>query len=115
VTARLATAREIGGPGLPLRLHLHDTRHTGVANAVAAVDAGVRTLDASIGGAGGCPFAPNATGNVATEDLVYLFDRMQMATGFDLRSLTDTVGWLEERLGKRLPGALARAGGFPTR
>ncbi len=114
VTARLATAREIGGPGLPLRLHLHDTRHTGVANAVAAVDAGVRTLDASIGGAGGCPFAPNATGNVATEDLVYLFDRMQVTTGFDLRSLTDTVGWLEERLGKRLPGALARAGGFST-
>ncbi len=114
VTERLALTREVAGPDLPLRLHLHDTRHTGVANAVAAVEAGVRTLDASIGGAGGCPFAPNATGNVATEDLVYLFDRMGVATGFDLETVTESVGWLEERLGKRLPGALARAGGFPS-
>lgn len=114
VSARLALAREVAGPDLPLRLHLHDTRHTGVANAVAAVEAGVRTLDASIGGAGGCPFAPNATGNVATEDLVYLFDRMGVTTGFDLGAVTDTAGWLEERLGKQLPGALARAGGFPA-
>jgi hydroxymethylglutaryl-CoA lyase len=114
VSARLALARELAGPDLPLRLHLHDTRHTGVANAVAAIEAGVRTLDASIGGAGGCPFAPNATGNVATEDLVYLFDRMGVATGFDLDSVTDTVGWLEGRLGKQLPGALARSGGFPN-
>jgi hydroxymethylglutaryl-CoA lyase len=114
VTRRLAVAREVAGPGLPLRLHLHDTRHTGVANAVAALDAGVTTLDASIGGAGGCPFAPNATGNVATEDLVYLFDRMGVVTGLDLGSVTESVGWLEERLGKALPGALARAGGFPA-
>ncbi|HEX6249257.1 MAG TPA: hydroxymethylglutaryl-CoA lyase [Nocardioidaceae bacterium] len=114
VTQRLALARELAGPDMPLRLHLHDTRHTGVANAAAAVESGVRTLDASIGGAGGCPFAPNATGNVATEDLVYLFDRMGVATGYELGSVTETVGWLEERLGKRLPGALARAGGFPA-
>ena len=114
VTARLALAREVAGAAIPLRLHLHDTRHTGVANAVAAVEAGVRTLDASIGGAGGCPFAPNATGNVATEDLVYLFDRMGVTTGLDLGAVTETVGWLEERLGKQLPGALARAGGFPA-
>jgi hydroxymethylglutaryl-CoA lyase len=114
VSARLALARELAGPDVPLRLHLHDTRHTGVANAVAAVEAGVRTLDASIGGAGGCPFAPNATGNVATEDLVYLFDRMGVATGLDLDSVTDTVGWLEGRFGRQLPGALARSGGFPN-
>jgi hydroxymethylglutaryl-CoA lyase len=114
VTRRLALAREVAGPGLPLRLHLHDTRHTGVANAVAGVEAGVTTLDASIGGAGGCPFAPDATGNVATEDLVYLFDRMGVATGLDLESVTESVTWLEQRLGKQLPGALARSGGFPA-
>lgn len=114
VSARLRIAAEEAGPDLPLRLHLHDTRHTGVANAVAAHAAGVRTLDASIGGAGGCPFAPNATGNVATEDLVYLFDRMGVATGLDLATTTATTRWLEERLGKQLPGALLRAGGFPS-
>ena len=113
VNERVGLARKLAGASMPLRLHLHDTRHTGVANAVAAVESGVRTLDASVGGAGGCPFAPNATGNVATEDLVYLFDRMTVRTGLDLRALTDTVGWLEERLGTRLPGALARAGRFP--
>jgi len=114
VKARLELARGLAGPDIPLRLHLHDTRHTGVANAVAAFEAGVTTLDASIGGAGGCPFAPNATGNVATEDLVYLFDRMDVRTGLDLESVTETVAWLEERLGKQLPGALARSGGFPS-
>lgn len=113
IKERLALVREVTDSGGPLRLHLHDTRHTGVANAVAAVEAGVQTLDASIGGAGGCPFAPKATGNVATEDLVYLFQRMGVATGLDLGSVIETVGWLEERLGKRLPGALAPAGGFP--
>ena len=113
VKARLGLARELAGPDMPLRVHLHDTRHTGVANAVAAVESGVATLDASIGGAGGCPFAPNATGNVATEDLVYLFDRMGIASGLDLASTTATAAWLEERLGRPLPGALLRAGAFP--
>ena len=113
ITSRLALAAEVAGD-VPLRLHLHDTRHTGVANAVAAHAAGVRTLDASIGGTGGCPFAPNATGNVATEDLVYLFDRMGVSTGLDLATTTTTTAWLEERLGKRLPGALLRAGGIPA-
>lgn len=113
VSDRLILARELAGPEMPLRLHLHDTRHTGVANAVAAVQAGVTTLDASIGGAGGCPFAPSATGNVATEDLVYLFDRMGITTGLDLASVTATTAWLEQRLGKQLPGALLRAGAFP--
>ena len=114
VTARLRLAREVAGDGVPLRLHLHDTRYTGVANAVAAVQAGVTRLDASIGGAGGCPFAPNATGNVATEDLVYLFERMGLATGLALGEVTDAAAWLEGRLDKRLPGALLRAGGFPS-
>ncbi len=113
VSDRLILARELAGAAMPLRLHLHDTRHTGVANAVAAVQAGVTTLDASIGGAGGCPFAPSATGNVATEDLVYLFDRMGITTGLDLASVTATTAWLEQRLGKQLPGALLRAGAFP--
>jgi hydroxymethylglutaryl-CoA lyase len=113
VKQRLGLAREVAGGELPLRLHLHDTRHTGVANAVAALESGVSTLDASVGGAGGCPFAPRATGNVATEDLVYLFDRMRVVSGLDLAQVTATAAWLEERLGKQLPGALLRAGGFP--
>lgn len=113
VTARMGRAAALVAGGKPLRLHLHHTRHTGVANAVAAVDAGVTVLDASIGGAGGCPFAPNATGNVATEDLVYLFDRMGLPTGLDLTELVEAVEWLEGRLGKQLPGALLRAGTFP--
>lgn len=117
VAARLAAARAVltrGGTGdVPLRLHLHDTRHTGVANAVAAYDAGVHTLDASIGGTGGCPFAPNATGNVATEDLLYTFGRMGIGTGIDLAATVATTAWLEGRLGKQLPGALLRAGDFP--
>lgn len=113
ISARVILAREVAGSNMPLRLHLHDTRHTGVANAVAAVEAGVTTLDASIGGAGGCPFAPNATGNVATEDLVYLFDRMGVGSGLDLAAITVAAAWLEERLGKSLPGALLRAGRFP--
>jgi hydroxymethylglutaryl-CoA lyase len=113
VKERVEATRALAGPEIPLRLHLHDTRHTGVANAVAAVESGVRTLDASIGGAGGCPFAPKATGNVATEDLVYLFDRMGIPSGLDLASITATVAWLEQRLSKPLPGALLRAGRFP--
>ncbi|TNC22068.1 MULTISPECIES: hydroxymethylglutaryl-CoA lyase [Amycolatopsis] len=114
ITTRLALAREIAGPDLPLRVHLHDTRHTGVANAAAAVQAGVTTLDASIGGAGGCPFAPAATGNVATEDLVYLLERTGLPTGIALSTTIETAGWLEEQLEKKLPSALLRAGGFPA-
>lgn len=115
ITSRLELARAMAGRDVPLRLHLHDTRHTGVANAVAALAAGVTTLDASIGGAGGCPFAPNATGNVATEDLIYLFDRMGVETGMDLDSVSSSAGWLEGVLGRQLPGALLRAGVFPPR
>lgn len=113
ITERIHLARGVAGDEVPLRLHLHDTRHTAVANAVAALEAGVMTLDASIGGAGGCPFAPGATGNVATEDLVYLFDRMGVTTGLDLATVTEATSWLEQRLGKHLPGALLRSGDFP--
>lgn len=96
-------------------LHCHDTRNTGIANALAAVEAGVSSLDASVGGAGGCPFAPGATGNVATEDLVYLLEGMGVDTGVDLGALIDCARWLGEQLGKELPSGVARAGGFPAK
>ncbi|MGI8663098.1 MAG: hydroxymethylglutaryl-CoA lyase [Acidimicrobiales bacterium] len=99
--------------GASLRAHFHNTRNTGIANAYAAVEAGVAALDASLGGVGGCPFAPNATGNIATEDLAYMLDRMGVATGLDLAALVATVPWLEEQLGIRAPGLLAKAGLFP--
>jgi hydroxymethylglutaryl-CoA lyase len=101
-------------PGLPLRIHLHNTRNTGIANALAAIEAGVRRIDASIGGVGGCPFAPAATGNIPTEDLVYMLDRMGIATGLDLDRLIDTAHWLGERLGINPPGMVQRAGRFPA-
>ncbi|MBO0684458.1 MAG: hydroxymethylglutaryl-CoA lyase [Candidatus Dormibacteraeota bacterium] len=93
--------------------HLHNTRNTGLANALAAVEAGARTLDASIGGTGGCPFAPRATGNIPTEDLVYLLHGMGIPTGAELEPLMDTSRWLGEQLGKELPSMVARAGDFP--
>jgi len=100
-------------PDVPIRLHLHDTRGTGLGNAWAGVQAGIETLDASLGGVGGCPFAPRATGNIATEDLVYLLDRSGVASGLSLEAAIDAAGWLEQRLGKTLPGSLMKAGGFP--
>jgi hydroxymethylglutaryl-CoA lyase len=106
-----AAGRE--APGVPLRCHLHNTRNTGLANAYAAFEAGVRALDASLGGIGGCPFAPAATGNVPTEDLAYMFERMGVHTGIDLSRAIDSVPWLSEQLGKPLPGMLSRAGLFP--
>ena len=115
ITERIRIARSSAPVEMPLRLHLHDTRHTAVANAVAALAAGVTVLDSSIGGTGGCPFAPKATGNVATEDLVYLFGRSGVSTGLDLELILETTAWLEDRLGKPLPGALLRAGSFPAR
>jgi len=99
--------------GRPLGGHFHNTRNTGYANALAALDAGASILDASIGGLGGCPFAPNATGNIATEDLVYVLGREGIATGVDLDSLMHTSEWLAELLGRRLEGQLYRAGRFP--
>ena len=101
-------------PGMPLRCHFHNTRNTGIANAWAAVEAGVETLDASIGGIGGCPFAPAATGNIPTEDLLYMLSRMRIDTGVDLDRTIATAHWLEERFGRRVPGLLTKAGTFPA-
>lgn len=100
-------------PDARLRCHFHNTRNTGYANAAAAVEAGVTVLDASLGGAGGCPFAPAATGNIATEDLVYLLERMGVRTGVDLDAAIEAGRWLGDRLGHRLPSMLGRAGPFP--
>ena len=88
--------------------HFHNTRNTGYANALAALDAGATLLDASVGGLGGCPFAPRATGNVATEDLVYLLEGEGVDTGVDLDALVAVSRWLEETLGRQLPGQLYR-------
>ena len=112
VTRRLGAVSSVSGD-IPLRCHFHNTRNTGLANAVAAVDAGVRVLDASIGGIGGCPFAPAATGNVPTEDLIYLLERMGLNTGIDLDKVCDAARWLGSELGHTVPGLLSRAGGFP--
>jgi hydroxymethylglutaryl-CoA lyase len=100
-------------PEMALRAHFHNTRNTGLANACAALEAGVRTLDASCGGIGGCPFAPAATGNIPTEDLVYMLHRMGVKTGVDLPALLETSGWLQQVLGHPLPGMLLKAGIFP--
>ncbi len=105
-------ARE-AAPGAVLRLHFHDTRATGLANAAAGVEAGVDVLDASCGGIGGCPFAPGATGNIATEDLVYMLERGGFSTGYDLDALIETAHWIGERLGRPAPSSLSRAGAFP--
>jgi hydroxymethylglutaryl-CoA lyase/(R)-citramalyl-CoA lyase len=99
--------------GLPVGFHGHDTRHTGVASAWAAVEAGATVLDASVGGLGGCPFAPRATGNVATEDVLYLLHREGVETGVDLDALFAVAEWLEGLLGRTLPGRVYRAGPFP--
>jgi len=100
--------------GATVGAHFHNTRNTGYANAAAALEEGVVSLDASVGGAGGCPFAPNATGNIATEDLVYLLRGLGVETGIDLDSLIATSHWLGTQLGKDLPGMLARAGDYPV-
>ena len=98
---------------VPLRVHVHNTRNTGYASALAAADAGVTVLDASLGGIGGCPFAPRATGNIATEDLVFALERSGYDTGLDLDALCRTSDWLGEQLGRPTPGLVAKAGGFP--
>ncbi len=98
--------------GVTVGCHFHDTRNTGIANAIAAVEAGATVLDASVGGTGGCPFAPKATGNIATEDLVYLLHGMGYETGIDLDALIECAQWLSEQLGKELPGQVHKAGNF---
>ncbi|MGE0773621.1 MAG: hydroxymethylglutaryl-CoA lyase [Sphingomonadaceae bacterium] len=99
---------------LPIRGHFHNTRGSGVANVWAAVQAGAQAIDASLGGIGGCPFAPSAAGNVATEDVAYLFERSGISTGIDLGKAIESVTWLSEVMGRRLPGMVSRAGGFPS-
>lgn len=98
---------------VPVRVHLHNTRNTGMANVWAAVEAGARTIDASLGGLGGCPFAPGAAGNVPTEDVVYMLERSGVRTGLDLDRLIAASLWLAEVMGRPLPGMVARAGPFP--
>ncbi|TKW64934.1 MAG: hydroxymethylglutaryl-CoA lyase [Paracoccus denitrificans] len=94
-------------------VHLHNTRNTGYANLLTALDCGASIVDSSIGGLGGCPFAPRATGNIATEDVHYLLEREGIATGLDHERLAALVGWLEERVPDKITGQLARAGMFP--
>jgi isopropylmalate/homocitrate/citramalate synthase len=98
--------------GVPVGAHLHNTRNTGFANAYAAVESGATVLDASVGGIGGCPFAPRATGNICTEDLVYLLQGEGVETGIDLGALITVAEWLEGILGRQLPGQVYRAGAF---
>ena len=113
VTKKVEAARK-AAPDATLRLHFHDTRNTGLANAHAGIEAGVDILDASVGGIGGCPFAPGATGNIATEDLVYMLERAGFDTGYDLDALIETARWIGEKIGRPAPSALSRAGGWPT-
>ena len=112
VTERIEAARAVAGDAA-LRCHFHNTRNTGLANVAAAVGAGVRVVDSSLAGIGGCPFAPNATGNIPTEDTVYLLERMGYDTGVSLEALIASVPWVEELLDHPTPGLLAKAGPFP--
>jgi hydroxymethylglutaryl-CoA lyase len=112
VTAVLGAVQEIG-PDLPIRCHFHNTRNTGLANAQAALEAGVASLDASIGGIGGCPFAPAATGNIPTDDLLYMLDRSGVQSGVSLDKIIETSNWLQEQLGRDVPAMLPKAGIFP--
>jgi hydroxymethylglutaryl-CoA lyase len=100
-------------PHLDVGVHLHDTRGSGIANAFAAVQAGVRSLDASVGGLGGCPFAPGASGNIATEELVYLLEECGVSTGIDLDALLRAAAVTERAVDHPLPSSLYRAGGRP--
>jgi hydroxymethylglutaryl-CoA lyase len=112
VLQRVRLARELA-PDTPLRCHFHNTRNTGLANALAAVHAGVTALDASTGGIGGCPFAPTATGNIPTEDLLYLLHRSDIETGIDIDRVIESAGWTADLIGTEVPGLLSRAGRFP--
>jgi hydroxymethylglutaryl-CoA lyase len=111
VEERVGAVKPVIG-GARLRAHFHDTRNTGLANAHAGIESGVQALDASIGGIGGCPFAPNATGNIATEDLVYMLDRAGIDHGLDLGRLLELTPTVADALGKDVPSALAKAGPF---
>jgi hydroxymethylglutaryl-CoA lyase len=112
VTRRLTAVKE-AAPGIPLRVHFHDTRNTGLANAYAAIEMGITTIDASVGGIGGCPFAPAATGNIPTDDLVYMLNRGGFDSGVSLASLIGVSREVEGLLDKPLPAMLPVAGDFP--
>ena len=113
VRSRIAAVRS-AAPDARVRMHFHNTRNTGLANVYASLEAGVDVIDASCGGIGGCPFAPAATGNIATEDLVYMLERAGIETGLDLEGLIETGRWIGQQLGKAAPSALTRAGVFPA-
>ena len=113
VRERLTAIGAAVGSSVATGCHFHNTRNTGIANAVAAVESGVRILDASVGGIGGCPFAPRATGNISTEDLCYVLRNMDYATGVDLAALIDVANWVEGYFDDPLPGQLMKAGIFP--
>lgn len=102
-------------PRVKLRAHFHNTRNTALANALAAYESGVTVIDGSLAGIGGCPFAPGAAGNVPTEDLVYLFERMGVDTGVDLDGAIETARFISRTLGKATPGMVSKAGGFPAK
>lgn len=110
----LVTALRERLPGMPLRAHFHNTRNTGLANAWAAYEAGVQTLDASVAGLGGCPFAPKATGNIGTEDLLYLLEESDVETGVDLDKMIELARSIEGVLGRTPPAMVSQAGGFPV-
>ena len=112
VTKKVEAAKA-AAPDATLRLHFHDTRNTGLANAFAGVEAGVDILDASCGGLGGCPFAPAATGNIGTEDLVYMLERAGFETGYDIGALIETAKWMSGLLDKPIAASVSRAGVFP--
>ena len=113
ISERIAATRDVVGDDVILGCHLHNTRNTGFANAVAAVEAGVRLLDSSVGGIGGCPFAPRATGNIATEDLCFLLRNMGYETGVDVEAVIDVAQWAETFFEAPLPGQVMKAGLFP--
>ena len=113
VKARFAAVCAILPASTSLRAHFHNTRNTGVANALAAYEAGVTILDSSLGGIGGCPFAPGAAGNVATEDLIYLFERSGISTGIDLEAAIEAARWITGLLGRQATGMVSRAPVFP--
>lgn len=113
VSRRVEAVANVVGD-IPLRAHFHNTRNTGIANAYAAVQAGITTLDSSVGGLGGCPFAPNATGNIPTDDLVYMLDRAGIETGVGLEDIVAISNHMASLIGRPLEAMLPRAGGFPN-
>ena len=113
VTEIFSLVRDAVGSDVGLGFHLHNTRNTGFANAAAAVNEGVLFLDASVGGLGGCPFAPKATGNIATEDLCFMLRNMGFQTGIDIDAYVETANWVEGFFEAPLPGQIMKAGLFP--